>query len=104
MIVLLTITVDSRGARATVVRYVPIWVRHPDFMVLPAGTAWRADPADAAALRASYDAQVAAAGRGPRIQPIPARLLYRRYRPELATHSPAWRGVASERWNCHARQ
>ena len=57
MIVLLTITVDSRGARVTVIRYVPIWVRHPDFMVLPAGTAWRADPADAAALRASYEAR-----------------------------------------------
>jgi hypothetical protein len=74
MIVLLTITVDSRGARVAFVRYVPIWVRHPDFVVLPAGVAWRTDPADAAALRASYERTVAAAGRGPRIQPIPARL------------------------------
>ena len=74
MIVLLTITVDSRGARVTVVRYVPVWVRHPDYVVLPAGTAWRTDPADAAALRASYERTVAVAGRGPRIQPIPARL------------------------------
>ena len=75
MIVLLTITVDSRGARVTFIRYVPIWVRHPDFVVLPAGFAWRTDPADAAALRASYERTVAAAGRGPRIQPIPAHLL-----------------------------
>ena len=75
MIVLLTITVDSRGARVSFVRYVPIWVRHPDFVVLPAGVAWRTDPADAAALRASYERTVAAAGRGPRIQPIPAHLL-----------------------------
>jgi hypothetical protein len=75
MIVLLTITVDSRGARVTFIRYVPVWVRHPDFVVLPAGTAWRTDPADAAALRASYERTVAAAGRGPRIQPIPAHLL-----------------------------
>ena len=75
MIVLLTITIDSRGARATFIRYVPIWVRHPDFVVLPAGTAWSTDPADAAALRASYERTVAAAGRGPRIQPIPAHLL-----------------------------
>jgi hypothetical protein len=74
MIVLLTITVDSHGARVTMVRYVPIWVRHPDYVVLPAGTAWRTDPADAAALRASYERTVAVAGRGPRIQPIPARL------------------------------
>jgi poly-gamma-glutamate synthesis protein (capsule biosynthesis protein) len=74
MIVLLTITVDSRGARVTLVRYVPVWVRHPSFAVLPAGTAWRTDPADAAALRASYKRTVAAAGRGSLIQPIPARL------------------------------
>ena len=75
MIVLLTITVDSRGARVTFIRYVPVWVRHPDFMVLPAGTAWRTDHADAAALRASYERTVAVAGRGPRVQPIPAQLL-----------------------------
>jgi len=74
MIVLLTITVDSRGARVSFVRYVPIWVRHPDFVVLPAGTAWRTDRADAAALRASYERTVVVAGRGPRIQPIPAQL------------------------------
>ena len=37
MIVLLTVTVDSRGARVTLIRYVPIWVRHPDYVVLPAG-------------------------------------------------------------------
>jgi Bacterial capsule synthesis protein PGA_cap len=75
MIVLLTITVDSRGARVTFIHYVPIWVRHPDFVVLPAGTAWRTDPADAAALRASYERTVAVVGRGPDIQPIPAHLL-----------------------------
>jgi len=74
MIVLLTITVDSRGARVTFVHYVPIWVRHPDFLVLPAGTSWRTDHADAAALRASYRRTVAVAGRGSRIQPIPAHL------------------------------
>jgi poly-gamma-glutamate synthesis protein (capsule biosynthesis protein) len=75
MIVLLTITVDSHGARVTFIRYVPIWVRHPDYVVLPAGIAWRTDPADAAALRASYDRTVAEVGRGPLIQPIPAHLL-----------------------------
>ncbi|HYB47798.1 MAG TPA: CapA family protein [Streptosporangiaceae bacterium] len=75
MIVLLTITVDNRGARVTLIRYVPIWVRHPDFVVLPAGTAWRTDPADAAALRDSYERTVAVVGRGPGIEPIPAHLL-----------------------------
>ena len=74
MIVLLTIRADSRGARVTVIRYVPVWVRHPDYTVLPAGTAWRTDPADARALRASYERTVSVAGRGPSIQPIPARL------------------------------
>jgi hypothetical protein len=58
----------------TLVRYVPVWVRHPDFLVLPAGTAWRADHAHAAALRASYRRTVAVAGRGPRIQPVPPHL------------------------------
>jgi Bacterial capsule synthesis protein PGA_cap len=74
MIVLLTIRVDSHGARVSFIHYVPIWVRHPDFVVLPAGIAWRTDHADAAALRASYKRTVAVAGRGPRIQPIPAHL------------------------------
>jgi hypothetical protein len=74
MIVLLTIVVDGRGARVSFAHYVPIWVRHPDYVVLPAGSAERTDPADAAALRASYERTVAVAGRGPRIQPIPAHL------------------------------
>jgi Bacterial capsule synthesis protein PGA_cap len=74
MIVLLTITVDSHGARVSFIHYVPIWVRHPDFVVLPAGLAWRTDRADAAALRASYERTVAAAGRGPLVQPVPAQL------------------------------
>jgi Bacterial capsule synthesis protein PGA_cap len=74
MIVLLTITVSSQGARVTLVRYVPIWDRHPDFVVLPAGFAWRTDHADAADLRASYKRTVGVVGRSPRIQPIPARM------------------------------
>jgi hypothetical protein len=74
MIVLLTIRIDGRGARVTFIRYVPVWVRHPDYTVLPAGIAWRTDPADAAALRASYERTVTAAGRGPSIQPIPGHL------------------------------
>ena len=74
MIVLLTIHVDGRGARVTFIRYVPVWVHHPDYAVLPAGTAWRTDPADAAALRASYERTVAVAGRGLSIQPIPGQL------------------------------
>jgi len=74
LIALLTIVVDSHGARVTFVHYVPIWVQHPTFTVLPVGTGLRTDPADAADLRASYARTVAAAGRGRRVQPIPARL------------------------------
>jgi hypothetical protein len=74
LIALLTIVVDGRGARVTFVHYVPIWVHHPDFVVLPAGAAAATDPADAPALRASYDRTVATVGRGPQIAPIPAQL------------------------------
>ena len=74
MIVLLTFVVHGRAVRVTRIRYVPVWVRHPDFEVLPAGTAWRTDRAHAAALRASYRRTVAVVGRGPRIQPVPAHL------------------------------
>ncbi len=74
MIVLLTIVVDSHGARVTLIHYVPIWVRHPDYVVLPAGVAWRSDPADAAELRASYQRTVAVVGRSSLVQPIPAHL------------------------------
>jgi poly-gamma-glutamate synthesis protein (capsule biosynthesis protein) len=73
LIALLTIVVGRRGARVTFVHYVPIWVRHPDFLVLPAADAAH-DPADAAALRASWRRTVAAVGRGPHLQPIPAQL------------------------------
>jgi hypothetical protein len=97
MIVLLTITVDSRGARVSFIHYVPIWVRHPDFVVLPAGIAWRTDPADAAALRASYERTVAAAGRGPHIQPIPAHLLYIRPVRALGARRGSWQDRGGRR-------
>src|SRR5512135_1642893 len=35
VIALLTIVVSHRGARVTAVHYVPVWVRHPDYAVLP---------------------------------------------------------------------
>jgi hypothetical protein len=74
MIALLTIRVDSLGARVTFIHYVPIWVRHPDYEVLPAGIAWRTDPANADELRASYRRTVATVGRAPDVQPVPASL------------------------------
>jgi poly-gamma-glutamate synthesis protein (capsule biosynthesis protein) len=74
MIALVTITVDEQGARVTLIHYLPIWVRHPDYVVLPAGTAAKTDAADAAELRASYQRTVATVGRGPDVQPLPAGL------------------------------
>ena len=64
MIVLLTITVDSRGARATFIRYVPIWVRHPDFVgsrPAPPGAPTRRRRS----LRASYERTVRVPGAVP---------------------------------------
>jgi poly-gamma-glutamate synthesis protein (capsule biosynthesis protein) len=74
LIALLTIVVDSHGARVSFIHYVPIWVRHPDFEVMPAGLSIRSDPADAAALRASYERTVSIVGRTRQIQPEPAHL------------------------------
>jgi len=74
LIAIITFRVDRSSARATLVQYVPIWVQHPSFVVLPIATGLRIDPADAPLLRASYGRTVAAAGRGSRIQPIPAQL------------------------------
>ena len=74
LIALLTVVVDAHGARVTFIHFVPIWVQHPSFTVLPVGRGLRVDPADAAELRASYARTVAAAGRGPQVQPIPAQL------------------------------
>ena len=74
MIALLTITADEQGARVSFIRYLPIWVRHPDYVILPAGVAAKTDPADAAELRASYQRTVATVGRGPDFEPIPPHL------------------------------
>jgi hypothetical protein len=74
MIALLTIAVDGHGARVTQIRYVPIWIRHPDFTVVPIGTGLKTDPADADALRASYARTVAVVGRSADVQPVPAQL------------------------------
>jgi hypothetical protein len=74
MIALLTIAVDGHGARVTQIRYVPIWIRHPDFTVVPIGTGLKTDPADADALRASYARTVAVIGRSADVQPVPGQL------------------------------
>ena len=74
LMAILTIRVQGNNARVTFVHYVPIWVQHPTYDVMPIGTGLKVDPGDADALRASYARTVAAAGRSADIQPIPAHL------------------------------
>jgi poly-gamma-glutamate capsule biosynthesis protein CapA/YwtB (metallophosphatase superfamily) len=74
LIALLDLVVDGDGARVRRIRYVPTWVQHSDYTVLPVGPALRSGEADAATLRASYERTVETAGRGRGIEPEPAKL------------------------------
>jgi poly-gamma-glutamate synthesis protein (capsule biosynthesis protein) len=74
LIALVQLTVGARRARVRRVDYVPLWVRHPDYAVLPVGRALARGWADAATLRESYRRTVAVAGRSRRIAPVPRRL------------------------------
>src|SRR5918995_3298212 len=74
LIGLLDLVVDGDGARVRRVRYVPTWVQHPDYTVLPVGQALEEGEADPASLRASYERTVDVAGRGSGIGPEPAKL------------------------------
>jgi hypothetical protein len=73
---LAVLRISIRGPRARVKRtdYVPVWVRHPDYAVLPVGRALRYRLAPAGELRASYLRTLAAAGHSHRTRPIPRRL------------------------------
>jgi poly-gamma-glutamate synthesis protein (capsule biosynthesis protein) len=64
IIALLTIRAGTVGSRLARVRYVPTWVRHPDFTVLPVLTALRRGLAPRAELLASLRRTEAAVGRG----------------------------------------
>jgi poly-gamma-glutamate synthesis protein (capsule biosynthesis protein) len=74
LIALLEIVVDGDGARVDGIRYVPVYVRHPDYAVLPVGTAMEQGELDAATASSSYERTVSVAGRGPGIRPEPGRL------------------------------
>jgi poly-gamma-glutamate capsule biosynthesis protein CapA/YwtB (metallophosphatase superfamily) len=65
---------EDRGARVKRIRYVPTWVRHPDFAVLPVGEGIRRGLASRAALRASYRRTVGVIGRPTGVRPVPSRL------------------------------
>lgn len=73
-IALLDIEVSEDAARVERARYVPVHVRHPDYVVLPVGEAIEDEGADRAALAASYERTRDVVGAGPRIEPVPARL------------------------------
>lgn len=74
LIALLEMVVDGEGARVEEVRYVPVWVRKPDYTVLPVGPALQQGEADPVTLEASYERTVDVAGRGEGVTPEPARL------------------------------
>jgi poly-gamma-glutamate capsule biosynthesis protein CapA/YwtB (metallophosphatase superfamily) len=72
MLVFLHIVVKGASATVQSVSYMPTWIRHPDYTVLPIGDALRLHEAPAAVLRASYARPVAVVGRGPSVlEPIP---------------------------------
>ena len=67
LIALLDFNVRGERVRVRRVRYVPVWVRPGDYVVLPARAA--ADPQHAGALRASYARTVSVVGRERKIKP-----------------------------------
>jgi len=74
MVVLLHCVADGRGARVQGVTYVPVFVNHPDYEVLPIGDALRKGEGDATQLRDSYQRTVSVVGRSKEIQPVPGKL------------------------------
>ena len=74
LIALLQFAFDGARARVESIRYVPTWVRHPDYTVVPIDTGLRERLAPPSTLRRSYRRTVSAAGRGPDYGPRPARL------------------------------
>ncbi len=74
ILALLDLVVVRGRASVERVRYVPVYVRHPDYTVLPVGEALERGVGSAAELRESYRRTVSVVGRGPGVEPVPARL------------------------------
>ena len=74
MVVLLDCVADGSGVHVEGVRYVPVFVSHPDYTVLPIGTALQRGEGDPTLLRESYHRTVSVVGQGKRIEPVPAKL------------------------------
>ena len=68
----LSLVIDGSGSRVDAVRYVPIWVDHSDYSVLPVGDALRDGRGDPAALQESYDRTTSIVGSEPGVAPEPA--------------------------------
>ncbi len=74
MIVLLDLVIDGVGAHVDGVRYVPIWVDHSDYNVLPVGVALKKGEGDPASLQDSYERTTSVAGEGNGVVPEPPSL------------------------------
>jgi poly-gamma-glutamate synthesis protein (capsule biosynthesis protein) len=74
MVVLLHCVADGDGVRVQNVTYVPVFVNHPDYEVLPIGDALRKGEGDATQLRDSYQRTVSVVGRSKSIQPVPPKV------------------------------
>jgi poly-gamma-glutamate capsule biosynthesis protein CapA/YwtB (metallophosphatase superfamily) len=66
----------AKGGQVSVrgVSYVPVFVNHPDFEVLPIGDALRKGEGDPTLLRESYGRTASVIGHGKHIEPLPPRL------------------------------
>jgi poly-gamma-glutamate synthesis protein (capsule biosynthesis protein) len=74
LLALLHLEVRGARSRVTSVEYVPTYVSHPDFTVLPVGRALRRGQGSAAELRASWARTTGVVGRRPGLRPIPRHL------------------------------
>jgi poly-gamma-glutamate capsule biosynthesis protein CapA/YwtB (metallophosphatase superfamily) len=74
MVALLHCVADGGGVRVQDVTYVPVFVNHPDYVVLPIGDALRKGEGDATQLRDSYQRTVSVVGKSKSIQPVPPSL------------------------------
>ena len=73
MIVQLHCVARGRHVRVRKVSYVPVFVDHPDYEVLPIGDALTRGEGDATLLRASYARTLSVVGKGRHIKPVPPK-------------------------------
>ena len=74
LIALLDCVARSGKVEVRGVRYVPVFVNHPDYEVLPIGDALKDGRGDPTLLRGSYQRTVSVVGRGKKIEPVPPGL------------------------------